>query len=345
MKRIIKLTSLAIAMAFTTQFQAQELGLLGRKNNAAEAELKGQTLPKMIAVEGGSFMMGNTFGANQGNGYDDALPIHQVKVSTFKISETPITWAQYADFCKETGYPMPIFPTYIKGTRQLTRELERGNGFKYPVFANYYQAEAYCKWLSEKTGKNYRLPTEAEWEFAARGGNKSTNSLYSNQTFVSGWQWKWSAISLDMTVHKDPNILGICNMTGGVWEWCSDWYSKTYYAQSPLENPTGPDDRSSDTNRDSNHVIRGGSIAESKDKCTVFYRGEKQPGAVGEQIELTGFRIVLDENPAKPISHKNTEANNPTSLTEKLKELKTLYEQELITKEEYDNARKALLEK
>jgi len=275
------------------------------------------------------------------------LPIHQVKVSTFKISEVPITWAQYAEFCKETGYPMPAFPTYIAGTRQLKRELDRGNGYKYPVFANCYQAEAYCKWLSEKTGKNYRLPTEAEWEFAARGGNQSTNSLYASSNFVSGLKWKWTVRFLDLTINKNPNVLGICNMSGGVWEWCSDWYSKTFYAQSPSENPSGPDDREDDTNRDTKKVMRGGSIASFKESCTVYHRENNQPGVVGEPVELKGFRIVLDENGTHipGVKEKTNSNNNTYSLTDKLKELKKLYDEGLINKEEYEAARKKALEK
>lgn len=302
------------------------------------------SMPKMIEVLGGTFMMGNTFGSME-DGIDDALPVHQVRVSTFKISEFPVTWAQYAIFCKETGYPMPAFPTYFSGTKQLKRELGRGNGNKYPVFANYYQADAYCKWLSKKTGKNYRLPTEAEWEFAARGGNKSTQSEHASEYFRAGLGWKWDARDLDLTTNRYPNILGICNMSGGVWEWCQDWYSKTYYAQSPTDNPSGPEDRANDTNRDTNHVMRGGSVASSRAHCTVYYRENTQPGVVGEEIELNGFRIVLDENPPRT---NNAQAQSAPvqaeqSLTGKLRELKSLYDEGLITKEEYDATRKKLL--
>src|SRR5690606_21423280 len=107
MKKTILLATL-ISCFMTTHAQKKGLGVIMASVPTEVSSVP--SIPKMIAVEGGTFMMGNTFGVNKLAGsenFDDALPIHEVKLSTFKISETPITWAQYAEFCNETGYPMP----------------------------------------------------------------------------------------------------------------------------------------------------------------------------------------------------------------------------------------------
>ncbi len=139
--------------------------------------------------------------------------------------------------------------------------------------------------MSESTGKNYRLPTDAEWEFAARGGKKSKGYTYagSNDLDQVGWHNNNAGGQTQACGSKKPNELGLYDMSGNVWEWCSDWYDASYYSNSPSTNPQGPSEGSV-------HVLRGGSWSYLPDDCRVanrnnFFRTQEYRGG--------GFRVVL----------------------------------------------------
>ena len=149
----------------------------------------------------------------------------------------------------------------------------------YPVVGvTWEQANAYCAWRTEYLLKGlgpaaryvqrYRLPTEAEWEYAARGGKKSNGYLYSGSNYLSDVAW-YASNSDDMThtvATKRANELGIYDMSGNVWEWCYDYYGEDYYSKSPKNNPQGP-------YTGSNHVFRGGCWSSSSTSCPIWHRG------------------------------------------------------------------------
>ena len=140
--------------------------------------------------------------------------------------------------------------------------------------------------LNKLTGKRFSLPTEAQWEYAARGGAKSKRYKYSGGYDIN--KVAWHKENSNRTTHKagslQPNELGIYDMSGNVWEWCNDWYDKKYYGDSPIESPAGP-------SKGSDRVFRGGSFGINLDGCRVALRGNLRPSGV--IINALGFRVVL----------------------------------------------------
>lgn len=225
--------------------------------------------PEMVLVQGGSFEMG-------GEGNDDGKPIHSVSVSDFSICKYEVTVEQYRAFCEVTGRYMPESPSW-------------GWNDKHPIVnVNYDDATAYCNWLSEKTGKDYRLPTEAEWEYAARGGKRGNKTSYSGSDDLDevGWYADNSGGQVFTVGRKRPNELGLYDMTGNVWEQCKDWYDSDYYKSSPSSNPKGP-------SGGSYRVLRGGSWYHNSTNCRVAYRFIFTPGYRNFNI---GFRVVTPSN-------------------------------------------------
>jgi formylglycine-generating enzyme len=228
-----------------------------------------KAISAMIFVKGGSFNMGS----NDGN--DPEKPMHKVTLSSFSIGKYEVTVAEYQAFCNATGHTMPAAPSW---------------GWHDPhpmVNVSYDDAIAYCKWLSSTTNKNYRLPTEAEWEYAARGGDKSRGYIYSDSNNLSkvGWYQDNSGGLVNFVGTKKPNELGIYDMSGNVWEWCSDWYDTAYYSTSPADNPKGP---SSGEYR----VLRGGSYASEAKYCSVVFRTAHPAATLTSDV---GFRVVCTE--------------------------------------------------
>jgi formylglycine-generating enzyme required for sulfatase activity len=230
--------------------------------------------PEMVFVEGGTFNMG-------GNDSGQEEPIHSVTLNSFKMGKFEVTVAQYKAYCKASGTKMPVTPSW---------------GWKdnHPmVNVNFYEATAYCIWLSEKTSKDYRLPTEAEWEFAARGGNKNSNYTYSGSEDLEevGWFNSNSAGSTQESGKKLPNEQGIFDMAGNVWEWCKDWFDYGYISNPTNSNPRGP---SSGVFR----VVRGGSWNDSNALCRVASREYCYPDFKNEHAyrhDNGGFRLVLSQ--------------------------------------------------
>ena len=231
----------------------------------------------MVWIEGGTFSMGSE------DGDDDEKPAHQVRVSGFYMDRTEVTNKQY-DACVQAGKCLPAHyddsSAYIvwkggKWKKGIVRQEFRGP--RQPVVAvAWEQAKTYCRW------RGGRLPTEAEWECACKMGQ--TMEYYWDCN--SNNEYAWYSENSDNRTHpvgqKKPNNLGLYDMSGNVWEWCSDWYGKSYYQDSPSNNPQGPD--SGDR-----RVLRGGAWNISKNRLRCTYRYRHDPDF---RNDLLGFRCV-----------------------------------------------------
>lgn len=246
-------------------------GFLFAQDNSEANRLGFLLYPEMVFVEGGSFIMGD----NWGMGSEDELPTHEVSLKSFKISKTEVTVKQYRQFCVETGRFMPIAPSW-------------GWKDRHPIInVTYNDAVSYCNWLGEKFGGDWRLPTEAEWEYAARGGNKSKGYTYagSNDLESVAWFEDNAGGQTNNVSRKKPNELGIYDMSGNVWEWCKDWYAENYYSNNSNNNPRGPASGSK-------RVLRGGSYYFKAKYCNVASRNRDTPDF--RSINF-GFRVVLSQ--------------------------------------------------
>ncbi len=238
--------------------------------------------PEMVLVKSGTFQMGNT--RNDGEGDSDEKPVHTVKLTyDYYIGKYEVKFEEYDRYCEDTGKSKPSDHGWGRGKRPV-------------ININWWDATEYCNWLSKKEGiaeaydsegnlldssgrittditkvKGYRLPTEAEWEYAARGAQNSIGDYKysgSNNLNEVGWYNENLGNKTQEVGLKKPNELGIYDMSGNVWEWCHDWYDSNYYSKSPKTNPIGPNNRSSYY-----RVIRGGSWADGSSGLRVTSRG------------------------------------------------------------------------
>ena len=228
----------------------------------------------MMPVEGGTFMMGGT--EEQGSdAYDEEYPVHQVTLSDYSIGQTEVTQALWLAV-------MGSNPSNFTG--DLQRPVEQVSSFDCKKFI----AE-----LNRLTGKHFRLPTEAEWEYAARGGNKSQHYKYAGGNDIDAVAWYWNNIpsqssgtagyGTQRVATKAPNELGLYDMSGNVSEWCEDWSSD--YSSEAQTNPAGP-------GSGSYRMLRGGNWYDSPRYCRVSYRGSNHPLC---DYDYYGLRLVLDD--------------------------------------------------
>ena len=216
----------------------------------------------MIRVDGGTFRMGAT--DEQGSdAFDEEKPAHDVTLSTFSIGETEVTQALWQAV-------MGSNPSYFKDNPQNPVEE-----------VSWDDCQEFIKKLNSLTGKSFRLPTEAEWEYAARGGSKSRKTKYSGGSDIGSVAW-YEDNSGDKTHPvrgKSPNELGLYDMSGNVMEWCADWYDEGYYKSSPQSNPKGP-------STGSYRVDRGGSWYNHAGGCRVSSRNYYTPGSGNYHLGL-----------------------------------------------------------
>ncbi|MEM9848751.1 MAG: SUMF1/EgtB/PvdO family nonheme iron enzyme [Bacteroidota bacterium] len=247
--------------------------------------------PAMIFVKGDTFTMGCKDGRDK-DCRDSEKPAHQVRVKDFSIGKYEVTVEEYLAFADATNshYPKWLEKGNNYHVETGTDDFYKKKGYSrraasLPVVGvSWNDAVAYCKWLSRKTGKDYRLPTEAEWEYAARGGQKSNNYQYAGSNTLGTVAW-YSGNS-DSKPHnvggKKANELGIYDMSGNVWEWCNDRFDKDYYSNSPSSNPQGAANGRS-------RVLRGGSWDFSPSFCRVSYRLNGNPDFGSNDL---GFRCA-----------------------------------------------------
>lgn len=223
----------------------------------------GDVLFSMMPVEGGSFTMGATR-EQAGDSNDDEIPTHSVTLSSYYIGQTEVTQELWMAV-------MGSNPSKYKGAKRPVDNVSWEN------------CQEFLGKLNEKTGMRFRLPTEAEWEFAARGGNKSRGYKYSGGNNISevAWYHDNSGGTSHNVGTKRANELGLYDMSGNVCEWCSDWYGD--YDSSSQSNPQGPDSGST-------RAFRGGTWYYLAKYCRVSYRHNLVPG---HRYYLRGLRLAL----------------------------------------------------
>ena len=218
---------------------------------------------KMIAVEGGTFTMGGT--SEQGDdAYDWEKPTHSVTLSSYRIGETEVTQALWQAV-------MGSNPSHFSGSQKPVEQV------------SWNDCQDFIRRLNALTGENFRLPTEAEWEYAARGGKKSWGYKYSGSNTIGNVAWydDNSGSQTHNVAKKSPNELGLYDISGNVWEWCQDWYGS--YSSGSQTNPTGPSSGSF-------RVIRGGSWGDYASGCRVSYRSFNDPTFRSSYL---GLRLAL----------------------------------------------------
>jgi formylglycine-generating enzyme required for sulfatase activity len=232
-----------------------------KKSDFVLPELIQAAVNNMIFLKGGRFMMGSDYEG----GFLDEKPCHPVELNDFYICKFPVT----QDLWQEV---MGNNPSFFKA------------GLLPVECVSWYEAAEFIKSLNRLTGNAYRLPTEAEWEYAARGGNNDCCNKFSGSDCVH--ESGWFADNSDNTTHpvgaKKGNSYGIFDMNGNVYEWCCDWYQSDYYTCSPVKNPVGP-------LQGDCRVIRGGSWKSTPDFCRVTFRSRLHPNDSNSQ---TGFRLA-----------------------------------------------------
>ncbi|WP_312790761.1 formylglycine-generating enzyme family protein [Sphingobacterium sp.] len=295
---------------------------------------------KMILVKGGQFLMGSS-------NFEDSKPLHQVELTSFYMDEHEVTNAQFAQFVKETGYvtvaereldpkdfpgvdPKMLVPgsavfskpnelnslnnylmwwEYVPGANWQHPEGPNSSikdKMNYPVVQVAYEdAAAYAKWAGK------RLPTEAEWEYAARARKDANDDLYYwGKELKPNGQWAANIYQGKFPVQDSKedgfegtapvksfqaNALGLYDMEGNVWEWCADLYRPDYYEHSTAANPKGPQD-SYDPQEPNleKRVQRGGSFLCNDQYCERYKAGSRGKGEVNSPTNNVGFRCVKD---------------------------------------------------
>jgi sulfatase modifying factor 1 len=284
------------------------------------------TLEGMIQLPGGTFLMGTDDG--QGFPQDGEGPVRKVALDPFYISPYATTNAEFSRFVEETGYETEaerfgwsfVFYRFLsaKGKKKVRGVVDSapwwravggacwrrpegpGSGIKtrmnHPVVhVSYTDALAYCDWAGK------RLPTEAEWEYAARGGLEQSRYPWGNTLTPKGehrcniWQGEFPTKNTVKdgyagTAPVDsfpPNGFGLFNVSGNVWEWCRDWFSPTFHVGRPRENPTGPP-------RGTSRVIRGGSYLCHKSYCNRYRVAARSSNTPDSSTGNAGFRCAAD---------------------------------------------------
>lgn len=221
----------------------------------------------MKLVEGGEFQMGcdDSIARKQ----KDEGPVHKVTVSSFYIGETEVTQALWKAVMGQN-------PSFFKGDMLPVEQV------------SWNECQGFLRKINKITKKDFRLPTEAEWEFAARGGKDNHGFIYAGCNFIDSVAWYYYDTSDKNTFAvktKSPNELDIYDLSGNVFEWCNDWYSDGYYSNSPSNNPMGPPEGS-------HRVLRGGSWDSREVSCRVSNRTGNIPDNKNGNI---GFRLALSK--------------------------------------------------
>lgn len=257
----------AVALPEIRGIAAEELSFLVEVDDGALLVYVDSFAFRMMPVEGGSFTMGCTHPKGEKHTYADELPTHKVTVNDFYIGQFEVTQGLWLAVMGEN-------PSKWVGNDSLPVEQVSWN-----------DVQIFIARLSQITGYRFRLPTEAEWEYAARGGKRSHGTPYPG-TRSQAWETCWFVMNSKGHSHPvgqlKPNELGLYDMGGNVMEWCSDWM--TAYTSQPQNCPQGP-------RTGENRILRGGCFNSISASCTVFERSWYLPDY---GYSFHGFRLVLD---------------------------------------------------
>ena len=241
-------------------------------------EVKPESGTKMIQLPGGTFMMGDESEVDS--------PPHEVSVSSFFIDTHLVTQEEYEKLMLDN-------PSRWKGSKNPVEQVRWSDAVRYCNARSEAEGLQPCydlnTWKCDFSANGYRLPTEAEWEYACRAGSK-TVYFFGNDSFkLKDYAWfdKNSGGKPQPVGQKTPNARGLYDMCGNVWEWCNDFYKVDYYQESPKDNPRGPE--SGETK-----VVRGGAWKFSAESCRSGYRYNEDPGYadVCFGYDIYGFRCV-----------------------------------------------------
>jgi formylglycine-generating enzyme required for sulfatase activity len=236
--------------------------------SAFRDRLKDGTMgPEMVPIPAGTFTMGDVWG----DGDSDEKPTRQVRLSrSISLGKYAVTFDEYDLFAKATGRTLP--------------NANWGRVRQPVINVSWDDAVAYCQWLSQQTGQRYRLPTEAEWEYAARsGGKKEKWAGTSDEARLGEYAWYYdgnSGSKSHFVGEKQPNGLGLYDMSGNVWEWCRDWFGP--YSREQVADPVGPESGS-------DRVVRGGGWGIPAWFCRSAYRDRCGPDF---RDDFIGFRLA-----------------------------------------------------
>ena len=249
---------------------------------------------KMRGLQGGAFTMGNS------DNEADETP-HKVTIGNFAMMKYEVTVAEFKKFVDDSGYQTDAdkrtgyYGSWIyNGTKWEQKNgvnwqcgvdgsVRSQSEYNHPVIhVSWSDAVAYAQWLSKKTGQTWRLPTEAEWEYAAKGGQ---NFKFAGSDSIDNVSWYEgnSGMKTHSVGEKSPNSYGLYDMSGNVWEWCSDWYDKEYYKTGSTNNPQG-------ASSGSYRVYRGGGWTDVAKACRAANRDYRNPD---NRNNYMGFRLVL----------------------------------------------------
>ncbi|MGC2473276.1 MAG: SUMF1/EgtB/PvdO family nonheme iron enzyme [Candidatus Sulfotelmatobacter sp.] len=229
--------------------------------------------PNLVRIPASDFLMGSD------KGQDCERPIHRVWIDSFLFAATQVTNEEYGRFLRATSNLPPPFwndPTFNHPRQPVTG-------------VSWHEAIRYCEWLSDQVGRHFRLPTEAEWEYAARGGLEQKQFSWGDDPPQSlpnyGTRWQNGP---EPVAQYAPNAFGLYDIGDNVHEWCGDWYDANYYATSPDRNPQGPDHSPMKPLRKSS---RGGSWRHQIKVARCSARSSIPPEF---QYADYGFRLVSD---------------------------------------------------
>jgi sulfatase modifying factor 1 len=247
---------------------------------------------QMVFVKGGSFYMGSDDPQYHSPEFENERPVHRINVTDYYVAKYEVTLGQYRKL-------MGMYPPAYNG-------VDYGNKYcdDCPVVTlSFDDAQEFIKKLNARDHKNYRLPTETEWEYAAKGGKYAKGNKYAGNNKLSSVAWYGKKNGTTSPVGtKDANELGIYDMAGNVAEWCQDWYGEDYYkGMVDVTNPKGPSEGKL-------RVVRGGSFYDGADDCRSVNRGRLEPKAHKWNV---GFRLAMDAPTGKiDVTTKDAPATN-----------------------------------